>query len=709
MKGRHLALIACPVVAVLLYLPTLAHDFVFDDRAVIGLSPLLQDAGSLPRLLATPYWNTPRENRLLYRPLTSLTLAIDRAVAGGIRPLWFHLVNALLHGCATFLVTLLALEILPGLRAPAVAGLLFGLHPVHVEAVAGIVGRSEVLAACGAVGAVIGHRAALCSPGRRGILWMCVAWACCLVGVMAKESAVAAPALCLLQDLAFPGATPPSRRRRSALYAGYAAAVGLYLAARLAVLGTLGVGRPIPFVDNPAAAAGGIAGRLTALATVPRYAILLLFPARLSADYSFDQIPVVRSLADPWAVSGILLILAVVGGGAWILARYPACGFGLLWIATSAALTSNLLIFIGTIMAERLMYLPSAGLCLLFGWGVSEACRRGRGRAGVVVATIALAACASRSWARIPEWKDDFRLYRSAARVSPRSARIRYNLGNAYLRGGEYREAEGNYRAALAIYPEFGSARVNLGMALLKLGRPREARDLLADAVEREPGSAEVAVNLGAAHRALGDDRRAEAEFRRALSLDPGEAQAWNNLGSVYQARGDTARAIEHLQEAVRLRPQTAIFRINLADALFAGGRVLEGGEQFEAAHRLEPDLAESHRGLGEVALQRGDAVAAEREFRLAADAREPSARAANFLGYLLARRGDYEGAAEFYAEAVRLDPSLADAHRSLGLLYARELGEPARAARHLEMSLALDPRQAGADDLRKLLRELGR
>lgn len=709
MKGRHLSLVASAIAAVLLYLPTLRHEFVFDDRLVIGLTPSLADAGSLGRILAAPYWNTPRENRLLYRPLTSLTLAIDRSVAGGMNPPWFHLVNILLHGCATFLVTFLALKILPGRLAPAVAGLLFGLHPVHVESVAGIVGRSEILAACGAVGAVIAHRKAAGSPGRTGILWMCVAWACCLAGVTAKESAMAAPALCLLLEVAFAGATHPSRRRRLALYAGYAVAMGLYLAARLAVLGTLGVGQPIPFVDNPAAASGAIAGRLTALSTVPRYAILLLFPARLSADYSFDQIPVVRSLADPWVAGGIVLVLAVVGGGACILKRHPPCGFGLLWIAASAALTSNLLVFIGTIMAERLMYLPSAGLSLLCGWAVSKACDRGRGRAAAVLATMALSACAVRSWTRIPEWKDDFSLYRSAARTSPLSTRIRYNLGNAYLRSGEYDRAEENYRAALDIYPDFGSARVNLGMTLLKLGRPREARTMLLDAAERDPGSAEVAVNLGAAHRALGDDGRAEAEFRRALSLDPREAQAWNNLGSIDLARGDVARAIEHLQEAVRLRAENAVFRINLADALIAGGRVPEGLAQFEAAHGLAPDLTESHRGLGEIALRRGDKATAEREFRLAVEGREPSARAANFLGYLLVQRGDYRGGAAAYADAVRLDPSLSDAHRSLGLLYAHRLGDPVLAVHHLEASLALDPRQAGGDDLRRLVRELRR
>ncbi len=708
MTGRHLALLSCTLVAVLLHLPTLTHDFVFDDWGVIGFNPLMHDVRALPKLLVTSYWNDPPHRRMLYRPLSSMSFAIDRALAGGMKARWFHLVNVLLHGCVTSLVTLLAFEILPGIGPPAMAGMLFAVHPVHVETVAGIVGRSEILAAGGVLLAILCHRRALRIPGRSGVAWMAASWVTYGLGVMSKESAVVAPALCLLAEATFPALDdPPRPRRRLALYAGHATVLVGSLVLRLAVLGTLGVGGPIPYVDNPAASAGPIAGRLTALGTVPRYAVLLLWPARLSADYSYDQIPIVRTLGDPWAVGGLLLVLVTIGGGIWLLRRAPACACGLLWIAVSACLTSNLVFFIGTIFAERLMYLPSAGLCLLVGWGVAAGARRKTGKLVLAGAAAALILSAARTWARIPDWKDDFALYSSAARVSPRSARIRYNLGNAYLRAGDDAAAERHYRAALAIYTDFNDARVNLGMALLHQSRAREAVGLLEGAAQRDPGSADVAVNLGAAYRALGEDTVAEREFRRALALDPRSARAFNNLGSLYLARGDLSRAIAHLEQAVRLDPDLAILRINLADALTVASRAVEAAEQFEAAYRLDPNLPESHRGLGEVALRRGDLPAAEREFRLAAEARQPSARAANFLGYLLSLRGDYRLAAEQYDKALSIDPGLSDAHRSLGLLLAQRLNDPARAAQHLEASLRLEPAQPGADDLRKLLRTM--
>ena len=710
MRRRSLVLVLCPLVAILIHLPTLGHEFVFDDRGVIVHNPLMQDARSIPRLLVSPYWSGEGREAGIYRPLTSLSLALNRAVAGGMKAGWFHLVNVLLHGAATLLVTLLALEILSSTLPAVAAGLLFAVHPVHVEAIAGIVGRAEILAACGVLLCLRLHRRALGAAGGGGAsLMMPAAWLAAFFGVMAKESAIVAPLLCALADLAFPADPSPARARRARLYAGYGAAIGAAILARVLVLGSPAAAAAIPFVDNPAAVAGPLAGRLTALGVVARYAGLLVLPHRLSADYSFDQIPVIRSPLEPAALFGLLLVALTLGAGLLLLRRRPACGFALLFVAVSGAPTSNLVFFIGTLLAERLMYLPSVGLCLLFGCVVERVTRPATERAVAGACLLVLALAMARTWTRLPDWSDDFALYRSAATVSPRSARIRYNLGNVHLRRGEYAEAEAAYRLALSIHPGFDDARSNLGLALLHLGRPREALDLLRSAAERAPDHAGVAVNLGLAYRALGHADLAVAEYARALEIDPRSARAWNNLGALDLARGDLPAAVERLERAVRLDPRTAIYRINLADALVAAGRAGEAQEQFEAAHRIAPDMPEAHRGLGEAALARGDRDGAEREFRIALDGDPTSARAANFLGFLLAQRGDARGAAGMYEIAVRLDPTLHDAHRSLGLLYAQRLDDPDRAARHLATSLEIAPEQPEADRLRALLRTLKR
>jgi len=708
LSRRRAALLLPALFAILLHLPALGNDFVFDDRGVILENPLMRDIGDLPRLLVAPWWAGAGRTAGLYRPLTNATFAVDRALAGGFRPEWFHAVNILLHGVVTWLLTLLALDLGGGVVAALVAGVLFAVHPVHVEAVAGVVGRAELLAAGATLAVLRLHRRALSAAGGTAAAAMVLAPVFAFAAMLSKESAFVVPILAWLIERIAPLPAGCAGRRR-VLWIGYGAALMTALALRFMVLGGIGPPAGIPLIDNPAASAGPVDGRLTALACVTRYAGLLVWPARLSADYSYDQIPVVHAPGDLRSVAGGLLVVGLLGVGIALSRRRPAAGFCVLFVAVTMAPVANLVVFVGTLLAERVLYLPSAGVCLLAG-GLVASIMGPRSRRVAVAAVIALViAGAARTWARLPDWRDDFALYRSAAAVSPRSARIRYNLGNAWLRQRRHAEAEAEYRRALAIYPAFADAQANLGMALLQQGRPAEALAILADAAERLPRNAEVAVNLGSAHRALGEADQAEAEFRRAIALDPDAATAWNNLGSMLLSRGEVDAAVAALERAVAAAPDAAIYHVNLGDGLRAAGRDTEALREFDRAAGLDQDLGETHRAAGEAALMRGDAVIAKREFARALDTDPPSARAANFLGFLAARAGDRSAAAGYYERALALDPTLGDAHRSLALILAGVPGARARAAEHLRRSLELDPHQPGAEDMRRMLADLER
>ncbi|HET8946143.1 MAG TPA: tetratricopeptide repeat protein [Candidatus Polarisedimenticolia bacterium] len=709
MTGRRAAPFLAALAAILLHLPALRNDFVFDDRGVLLQNPLLADLRSAPRLLSAPYWNAPGLTGGLYRPATSLTFALDRALAQGFRPSWFHATNVLLHAVVTGLLVLLALRMALRWQAALLAGVLFAVHPVHVEAVAGIVGRAELLAAAGTLGALLCLGEARRRDGRPGTLAAAGAIGCGFFALLAKESAFALPAIAWLYDRAFPASRP--LRGRTLVVSGIAA-VALALGLRAHALGGLG-SAPIPFVDNPAASAGPFLGRVAALAVVPRIARLLVWPHPLSADYSYAQIPLPSGPLDPRVLFGAAIALGVVAAGILALRRRPALGFSLLLIPASLLLTCNLVVFIGTLLGERLLYLPSAGVCLAAVVLAAEATpgRFPRGRlvrAGVVaIAGCAIAFGAWRTFTRLADWRDDFSLYASAARVSPRSTRIRYNLGNAWLRRGGFREAEAEYRDALAIYPDFADARGNLGLALLQQGRAQEALEPLEEAARRQPRNPEVRVNLGSARRLLGDGAGARREFEAAIALSGNAASAWNDLGSLLLAQGEADEAIRCLERAAQAEPAYALYRVNLADAYNAAGRQDEARAQFEAAFRIDPGAPESIRGRGELLLGRGDAAEAEKAFRAAAGGTPPSPRAANFLGYLLARRGDRAGALAAYEKAVALDPTLWDAHRSLGLIYAAQTADRTRAIEHLRASLRLEPGQDGAADLRARLETL--
>jgi tetratricopeptide (TPR) repeat protein len=703
LNARRAAPVVAGLLAVTLYLPTVRNDFVFDDRGVVLENPLLLDVRDLPRLFAAPWWNTPRvAGGGLYRPVTTATFALDRAAARGFRPGWFHAVNALLHGVVTGLVTALALRLFPGVLPALAAGILFAVHPVHSEAVAGIVGRSEILAAGFTLAALFADDAARRRRGAAATRAALFAPVLVLLAILSKESALAAPLLILLFARLRGRPREGERRTGLRLAIGYAAAIAVALGLRALALGDLRP-RPIPFVDNPAAAQGALRGRLAALAVVPRLAMLLLWPRHLSADYSYAQIPLPASWFDPRILAGAGLVAAVVCVGVHLWRKGSAAGFALLCLPFGMVLTCNLLVFIGTLLAERLLYLPSVGVCLLAAALVASFPRP------ALVAVVLLAGLGTwRTAARLPEWHDDFSLYRAAAAVSPRSARIRYNLGNAWLQKGDFAQAEEEYRNALGIYPDFADALANLGMAFLQQGNGKAALDTLQQAADRLPKNPEIRVNLGSARRLLGDDAGALAEFRRAIALVPGSANAWNNLGSLLLRRDDVPGAVTALEKAADANPGFALFRVNLADAYNAAGRPQDARRQFEEADRLDASLPEVARGRGEIALQRGDRADAEREFRTAALGTPPSARACNWLGWILSQKGDLTGAVAAYDKALSIDPTLWDAHRSLGLIYADGLHDAPRALEHLRRSLALEPAQPGAAELRARLAALG-
>src|SRR5712672_1578059 len=197
---RRAALLTPVLLAILLHLPAVAHEFVFDDRGAILENPLLGRVADMPKILTAPWWNTARAGPGLYRPITTMSFAIDRALAGGLRPGWFHLVNVLLHGGVTWLVARLALLLLDSPTGACIAGLLFAVHPVHVEAVAGVVGRAEILAAGLTIATVLMHRAALMGAGRMADLASAGAPVAILLAMLSKESAFTAPVLVAICD-----------------------------------------------------------------------------------------------------------------------------------------------------------------------------------------------------------------------------------------------------------------------------------------------------------------------------------------------------------------------------------------------------------------------------------------------------------------------------------------------------------------------------
>ena len=331
------------------YINISGNGFALDDFGL--LNPLVRD-GEWVRLATSDYWAGSDGLRSgLYRPLTTILLAAEFQVWGE-SPTPYHVLSAILHAVNSLLVHLLV-QRLGGPMVGGLAGILFAVHPIHTEAVAGLGGRADLLAALGVLGV-------LWLRGRGRILWAVLVFS---GGLLAKEQAVVLPALALALD--WHGRTMGRLGRLPwKEYALYGLVVALWLALRLQVLGGFAV-PDISGLDNPLAELAPSVRIANAGAIAWRYLGLLVVPYKLSADYSFAALPVYADFFS-WALVasaalGMAILLVVCK-----FARAPGLrSLGALWMLIAFSLVANVAAPIGTIMAERLLYLPSVGFCLL--------------------------------------------------------------------------------------------------------------------------------------------------------------------------------------------------------------------------------------------------------------------------------------------------------------------------------------------------------
>jgi tetratricopeptide (TPR) repeat protein len=266
------------------------------------------------------------------------------------------------------------------------------------------------------------------------------------------------------------------------------------LTLRAAALGGLRGATDATFFDNPAAGLPALARAATALSIQARYLSIFSWPSRLSSDYSYDAVPVVHGAVDWRLAAGVAFALGIgtllVLG--WKRSR-TMCLCAAIWTLFFLP-ASNLLFPAGTLMAERLAYLPSLGACLLLGhlgarFASSDdaAGRRWRAAGVIGVGAIAVLVLSARTWARTPEWRDNATLALADVETYPRSAKLQAGAGIVLHEAGKPAEAETHYRSALAIYPDYAQVRYNLGELLSDRGEKIEAVQQLIRAAVLSP------------------------------------------------------------------------------------------------------------------------------------------------------------------------------------------------------------------------------
>jgi tetratricopeptide (TPR) repeat protein len=559
------------LLAMLAYGNAVGGQFVYDDHFQVLRNPTLASLSNLPAFFGQSVWqfmsaSPDQPLGLYYRPLFNAALLLEYQVFG-TRVFGWHAVSISLHALTTLLVYALGRAWRLSVAAAALGAALFAVHPVHCESVAWISGLPDLLAAVGLLGTAIVYERG-CRSGRP-LAWI-AAVALLAVALLSKEVAAAFPLFILgrewLEDEA------PARRPRVRAWlraVPFAALVGVFLAARYAVLGRLSG------TDASARAVTGIDMLLTMPSVLATYLRLLVAPYGLGPTY--DVTFVTEPWSDRFLVPLAVVVPAVAAAGA-LLAAAPLTARPLLWLGAFLWPVLNLRAFnhYESLVHDRYLYIPSAGFCLLLGLGAAALRQRGGlARAASTIGAVMLVG----GWllltvAQNRVWRDDVALSDHVLRMHPDSAYFHNYRGATLFERGDLVGAEASYRIALQLRPGYGDAYSNLADVQLRAGRWNDAVALYQQALNSGAPYVKIYLNLGLAHARAGDLAAAGAAYAEAARRAPALVEAHLGRGWVREQLGDPVGAEAAYRAALALRPSSTEARARLARLLERQGRM---------------------------------------------------------------------------------------------------------------------------------------
>lgn len=566
---------------------SIANGHVYDDIAVIRDNPRLAETWDLKLWFTARNLSDADGDNGLYRPLAMWSYALDQA-AFGAGPFGVHLVNVLLNALAAVAAYALVRQLGCGRRLAFATTLVWGLHPVHTEVVANGVGRAELGAALCALlagalhllwlrprqagaehetaelsraerrrqarGAGAAAAASAAETRKTGLL----VGALCLyfAALCFKESAATLPGLLFLLDwlVRERGAFRPVFLRAGA-YLLYALPLALFLVLRHSAVGGMQVA-----LQDVMAGASTSERVLYALETLAKYLGQLCAPLLLCADYS-DYTDLARRSVSAPGVLAAFGVFAALGAALWWSKRRGAWLVlaGAAWFFLAILPTSNLLFPIGTVRADRLLFLPSFGFALVLGAGFEALVARRRVLGWTLLALLA-GAYGWRTHVRNLEWRSGETLWAATVRQNPGSAVAWYSHGDELARAGRRDEAEAAWRKAFELRDGAGSFY------------PEAHNRLAQSLVDR------------------GDRAGALAEYRLVVAKSPRQHTALCNLGQLLMGDAATrAEALQLLRRAAEVKPADHVSRANLAQALWFDGRAAEAQAAIGEALRLRP------------------------------------------------------------------------------------------------------------------------
>ena len=683
-----------------------------------------------------------------WHPLTWLSLMLDYQIFG-LNPHGYHLINLLFHVMNTILLFLILHRMTKTLWPSAFVAALFAIHPLHVESVAWITERKDVLSTffwmltMGAYSYYVEH------PGFRRYCFVLLFFT---LGLMAKSMLVTLPFVLLLLDYwplqRFQEINPEQKIQAevfnltpsvkeilevekladteykwSLIYPLLLEKVPLFV---LAVLSSI-----VTYIAAQSAGAVRFLKTLSLGARIENafvsyiaYIGKMIWPSNLAVFYP-------HQLLLSWQVLGSVLLLITITVAVFMMVkRSPYLATGWLWYLGTLVPVIGILQAGSQAMADRYTYIPLIGLFIIVAWGVPDLLKKWNYRKEILWASSALVIlCLSIiTWAQVGYWQNSITLYDHTLKITDYNWPIYYCRGNAYSDLGNYRQAIedlnrviairpsyaeaynnrgaaykgfGNYRQAIEdfnkaieIRPNYPEAYLNRGLAYVGLGNYRQAIEDLNRVIAIRPNYPEAYLNRGFAYNGLGNYRQAIEDFNRAIEIRPSYVEAYNNRGLVYGGLGNYRQAIEDYGRAIKIKP-------DYADAYYSRGNIYSmlgqyqlAIEDFNKVIRLKPDYANAY-------YQRGVAYKNMEQNQPAIENFTTAIRLqpANVLAYF--NRGTVynilnqdKQAIDDYNEAIRLNPGYVDVYNSRGITY-NKLGEYQLAIKDFNESIKLQSNNA--------------
>ena len=668
-KRHILAALALCVLTLLAYSNSFTGGLVLDNKVLL-LDPRIREATpqNIALIFQHTYW-WPTGEAGLYRPFTTLSYLFNYAILGeGDQLSGYHAINLILHLGNVLLAYALALRLVRRFWPAVFIAAVWAVHPASTESVTNIVGRADSLAAMAVLSGFLMYLKSREASGFARGVWLAGLMAVTTIGVFSKESAVAILPVIVLYELVWWKQLP----QREGLWLGCATTL-VPIAVMLWKRSTVLAASPpaeFPFTDNPIAGADWWTGRLTAIKVIARYLWMTIWPANLSCDYSFGQIQLARGSASDWLACMVVFAVAVA---VILLYRWNRTSFFLACFAfLNFAPASNLFFPIGTVMADRLLYLPSLGLlaCLVLAvYAIAE--KPKLAMLAPVILGLTVSGFTVRTWMRNRDWQSELALATHDIRVSPRSYKLHQLLAASLF---ESDPAHSNIDQVIAEQEKSLAILDALPPALSRAESYRQAgyyRLLKGDGEQERDASQSAAAYrsaLQALQRCIAIDRVSRGSYLARANggqpgLSQGDAQAYLLLSLAYMRVGSPEKAYEAISQARTLDPLNPQMYRQLSAVLAKQGR----NDEAEVAFMQETALTSLQEGKWQDAADSSERV-------LQADpVQYPSAYYLNAMANL--RVGNLDAAEQRAREAIRLDK----AHRNprtgyvLGLVLAEK------------------------------------